>query len=313
LFIPNYFHKFKCIAEKCRHNCCIGWEIDIDGNTLDYYNSLDTAFGKTIRDSISRDGCAHFILSENERCPHLNKDGLCNIICELGEGGICDICTEHPRFYNCFDTFTEAGLGLCCEEAARIIIDEEEKFSITSDDGENIDFSEEESEFLKERQQLFSILCDRSVSIKSRFALICEKYGFNFESINYYAIVSLYKSLERLDEAWTEILDSLDNCCFDGAILENSSYSLYFENLACYFIYRHLADGLYEGDIPQRVMFAVSACLLLSMIFALQLKKTGVLSYEDVCEYARMFSSEVEYSEENMEYLLDNISTAFTV
>jgi len=134
-----------------------------------------------------------------------------------------------------------------------------------------------------------------------------------YNTINYYAIVSLYKSLERLDEAWTEILDSLDNCCFDGAILENSSYSLYFENLACYFIYRHLADGLYEGDIPQRVMFAVSACLLLSMIFALQLKKTGVLSYEDVCEYARMFSSEVEYSEENMEYLLDNISTAFTV
>lgn len=313
MFIPNYFHKFKCVAEKCRHNCCIGWEIDIDSNTLDYYNSLDTDFGKTIRDSISYDSCAHFVLRDNERCPHLNGDGLCNIICKLGEGGICDICTEHPRFYNCFDTFTEAGLGLCCEEAARIIIGEEEKFSVTSDNGEDIDFSEEEAVFLRERQQLFSILCDRSISIKSRFALICEKYGFNFESINYYAMVSLYKSLERLDEAWTEILDSLDNCCFDGAILENSSYSLYFENLACYFIYRHLADGLYEGNIPQIVMFALSACLLLGFIFQVQPAEQGKLSAEDIADLSRMFSSEVEYSEDNIEFILNNISGAFTV
>lgn len=313
MFIPDYYRKFKCIAHKCRHNCCIGWEIDIDDKTLDFYNSLDTAFGRKICDSISYDGSAHFVLGENERCPHLKDDGLCDIICQLGEGGICDICTEHPRFYNCYDSFTEVGLGLCCEEAARIILGEKDKFTITSDDGVDVVFSEEESEFLKERQKIFDILCDRNVSIKLRFSQLCKMYGFGFEYVSLDRIIVLYKALERLDDAWTDVLSKLDDGEYDLGILENNDYSMYFENLACYFIYRHLADGLYEGDIPQRVMFAVSACLVLSMIFSLQLKKTGVLSYENVCEYARMFSSEVEYSEENMEYLLDNISAAFTV
>ena len=27
---PDFYGKFKCTAEKCRHSCCIGWEIDID-------------------------------------------------------------------------------------------------------------------------------------------------------------------------------------------------------------------------------------------------------------------------------------------
>ena len=26
--VPSYYKDFKCIADKCRHSCCIGWEID---------------------------------------------------------------------------------------------------------------------------------------------------------------------------------------------------------------------------------------------------------------------------------------------
>ena len=37
---PNYYDKFKCIADKCRHSCCIGWEIDIDDDTMELYNSI---------------------------------------------------------------------------------------------------------------------------------------------------------------------------------------------------------------------------------------------------------------------------------
>ena len=33
--VPNYYNQFKCIAEKCHHNCCIGWEIDIDDHACD--------------------------------------------------------------------------------------------------------------------------------------------------------------------------------------------------------------------------------------------------------------------------------------
>ena len=37
---PDYYPNFKCIASECRHNCCIGWEIDIDEDTFEYYKGL---------------------------------------------------------------------------------------------------------------------------------------------------------------------------------------------------------------------------------------------------------------------------------
>ena len=54
----------------------------------------------------------------------------CDIITEYGDGAICDICYLHPRFSNFYEDFTETGLGLCCEEAVRIILTEKEKFNI---------------------------------------------------------------------------------------------------------------------------------------------------------------------------------------
>ena len=37
-YLPDYYEEFKCIAQKCKHSCCVGWEIDIDDDTLAYYN-----------------------------------------------------------------------------------------------------------------------------------------------------------------------------------------------------------------------------------------------------------------------------------
>ena len=32
IIAPDYYREFHCIADKCRHSCCIGWEIDIDAD-----------------------------------------------------------------------------------------------------------------------------------------------------------------------------------------------------------------------------------------------------------------------------------------
>ena len=40
MLTPDYYNKFTCIADKCPDNCCRGWEIDIDEDTLDYYKDL---------------------------------------------------------------------------------------------------------------------------------------------------------------------------------------------------------------------------------------------------------------------------------
>ena len=83
IYAPDYYGDFVCIADKCRHSCCIGWEIDIDDNTLDYYSSVEGAFGTRLRENISQGDNPHFILGSDERCPFLNQSNLCDIYTEL--------------------------------------------------------------------------------------------------------------------------------------------------------------------------------------------------------------------------------------
>ena len=90
LIAPAYYRDFRCIAGACRHSCCIGWEIDIDEDTLDLYRTMPGETGELLRAGIEEtDGCAHFRLGEDERCPMLRKDGLCELICRCGEDALC--------------------------------------------------------------------------------------------------------------------------------------------------------------------------------------------------------------------------------
>ena len=36
---PNYFKKFKCVAQRCEATCCAGWQIVIDEESLLRYKS----------------------------------------------------------------------------------------------------------------------------------------------------------------------------------------------------------------------------------------------------------------------------------
>ena len=272
---PNYYKKFKCIADKCKHSCCIGWEIDIDEETMDLYNSLDGGFADSIRRNITGE-IPHFVLDNDERCPFLNKNELCDIICELGEGAICDICYLHPRFTNFYEDFTETGLGLCCEEAARIILTEEEKISLP------LPPQVKNRKFFNERNDVFGILQDRDITILERFKNLAEKYGLQFQFSNK-ELYDFYMSLERLDKNWENELEKLKNAdC--GTIFEREDLQIFFEQLACYFIFRHFESG---------IGFTLLSCWVLGAIFS------SSESLEQMLDIVRMYSSEIEYSEEN--------------
>ncbi len=115
--VPDYYKSFKCIAGACRHSCCAGWEIDIDPDSLKRYLQDDQMAAH-----ISLEGTPHFRLLPDGRCPYLNDSGLCDLIIAKGEGELCQICADHPRFRNYWTDRIEMGLGLACEEAARIIL-----------------------------------------------------------------------------------------------------------------------------------------------------------------------------------------------
>lgn len=199
-YAPNYYKSFKCIADRCQHSCCKGWDVYLDEDTQAKYALLDGDLGNKTRAALcEKDDGICFEMKEDGRCPFLNENGLCEIILEKGEDYISEICTEHPRFYNCFSDRWEVGLGLSCEEAARIILSSKEPnrlVVIDKDDTPTEPLWENEAAILQKRDLLFELLEDNSKSLDQRVGAILEAAEAKIPS----------KSIEE----WAEILSDLE-------------------------------------------------------------------------------------------------------
>ena len=86
---PSYYPLFSCIAGKCRHSCCIGWEIGIDEESYERFRLIDGGSGKVLDKIHFSNGTHQFKTDENGRCAFLNKDGLCDLILNYGEAVLC--------------------------------------------------------------------------------------------------------------------------------------------------------------------------------------------------------------------------------
>lgn len=136
---PAFFDQFKCIGSACTDTCCAGWEIEVDETTAEGYLTEKGAFGDRLRREIGSEPGEYFFKLKDNRCPFLNKENLCDIFINLGEDRLCDICREHPRFYNWFGDYTEVGLGLCCEEAERLLFSDSRPLTFIEEDTQDED------------------------------------------------------------------------------------------------------------------------------------------------------------------------------
>lgn len=294
ILTPNYYKKFKCIAAKCKHNCCIGWEIDIDLDTLTYYQSLTGSLGDRLKNRISLEDTPHFILGKGERCPFLNADNLCDIITEIGEKGLCSICADHPRFRNEFFGRTELGLGLCCEAAGRLILSQTKPTKlVVLQQGEEVLEPAEEA-LLQLRSKIFALLQDRSLPLQQRLdriLAICG--GMPAKSLDEWK--NLFCNLERMDPTWDTYLDRLKEPTF-------THWEVPLENAATYFTYRHLAGALEDGLLTERIRFIVLSVLMLAAL------AEDTNDFDELVEIARLYSAEIEYSDQNVDLILQYLS-----
>ena len=292
-FVPHYYSDFKCKAGECRHSCCIGWEIDIDPVTLQKYNSIQTDFGKKLRGNIDfQDECACFKLSQNERCPFLNEHNLCEIILNLGEENLCDICTDHPRFRHFYSDRTEIGLGICCEEACRVILSDSRSFSLIPDCLNDENLQSEEFSFYKERDLILKAV-ENSSGIFSAIDKINEMYNLNSTELDLHKTADFFLSLEMLDSYWKDTLLLLKT---PKKAYVDKQCEKAFINLYKYFLYRHLDnDYFYEAlkfaEISSKLIWAIC-------------ERTD-FSFENICEIARAYSTEIEYSDENKDKVIE--------
>lgn len=301
---PNYYKDFKCIADKCRHSCCVGWEIDIDEDSLDRYRAIEGEMGRRLASCIeeNEDG-AHFALDANERCPFLNENGLCDLYTALGEDSLCEICTEHPRFRNFFADRTEIGIGLCCEAAAKLILEQPMPFSLVTlfDDGEEEESDDFEEWLISHRSALLDKVWGAGSTSQACDLLLSEE-GLCFQNPDNW--VRHLQELEQLDPAWGHLLHDLSQA--DETVWQEfpSLLDRPLRNLLAYFLYRHLAGAQDGQDAHLRVGFACLAPKVISALCVRKQRCTGDCDFNDLLEFARMYSSEIEYSEDNTQALL---------
>ncbi len=286
LYAPRYYKKFRCVADKCEHNCCIGWEIDIDSDTLKKYKKLKSGYGAVITDSLSTEDTPHFKLGDDDRCPHLDQNGLCKIIINLGEEYLCDICRQHPRFYN-YTNVAEVGIGMSCREAAKIILSSPDYRAL--EEIGNVAVQEDRVDFdgRAERSKIYAVLQDTESDYSTALDKIYGKYSIDVGE----------------DGMWLEILDSLEYLDADHKkLFMNYSSKLrphgkdeYLERFFAYFVYRHCTEALDEEDFCARLAF----CLFCERLFACLICSEKAESLEDITVLASVISEEIEYSDDN--------------
>lgn len=308
--VPNYYKAFHCIAGRCRHSCCTGWEIDIDKPTHTLYQGISGTFGARLSESIEIDsGNAYFRLDAQERCPFLNRENLCDIILTLGEDALCQICRDHPRFRSFFSDRTEIGLGLCCEAAGELLLGSAEKMHLVplegTENAADTNLTEAEQRFFAFREQVFAVLQNRTQCIDDRLQAMLALCHTTLPQKTPAQWASFFLQLERLDDAWTQNLQELQTAStVDLSLALPGETDIFFEQLAVYFIYRHLAGALEDGALAARAAFSVLSVQIISYLCQLYFGKHGVLPLAAVVEFARLYSSEIEYSQENMDTLL---------
>lgn len=323
---PDFYDRFKCIASQCTDTCCIGWEIDVDRDSQEAYRKVAGSFGDKLKANIEE---GHFKLLPHDRCPFLTRENLCEIYTNLGEGALCDICREHPRFVEVYGDIMERGLGLCCEEATRLLLAGCGPLTFVSEecDEPEDELSEDDreicNEVLYEREYIFKTLADFNKPFGNR---LCEAFGYTgdkpFAPLNdARGLYGLLAKTESFGPAWDnaltrikERLDAAENApgTKNAAAIQDECYFSETESarLLAYLVYRHYAKCLFEGRAEGKRNFAVFFWNA-ARFFTRELAETSAPEINGAAPDAslvkinaiKILSRQLEYSEENMELI----------
>lgn len=269
--VPGYYKQFTCIADRCIDNCCFGgWQIDIDKETIDFYDTVQGDFGDRLKKYVDKEaGCFNL---NNGQCPFLLKNNLCEIYKELGPEHMGLVCTQFPRFTEYYGNIKETGIGMACEEAARIILNDSTPFILeeTDIDEEEIwgeyDSSLGQSLFIL-RDKIMSMLDDTSLSLSDKLCVILDKCDYlqnlinnnNYDEIRKFcSVIDLIKDIKAnslKQDTSTSIITSNDNSKPDNRVIKAINMKIWWAyldleplNSQWQELSRNTYDYLYENN-----------------------------------------------------------------
>lgn len=173
---PDYYNKFKCIADKCSITCCQEWKIAVDDATNRKWMKLsppdalyDTPFstdklsGKSNNLSsytCCKDGSLVIKLDEKRRCPFLSNDKLCHLVMTYSDEVLSETCTLFPREIHRFSTHEERTLMPCCPAVIDLWCEKPITFPVISETMDNL------SPAFLIRDNLIKLISDQGLSVE---------------------------------------------------------------------------------------------------------------------------------------------------
>ena len=290
------------MAKKCKHTCCSGWKMNIDQKTLSEYKNNTTPFSQTLKKGVNFKK-SQFKSDKAGRCAFLNNDGLCALIINLGEESLCQVCRDHPRFRSFYNDRTETGLGFCCEEATKIILNFKDKLQpiLLTDDQTDCELDFNQKNLLEFRMCALDIVQDRTLDINERIKKLLSLCNADVCYKDFGKILKTFLSFERLDKDWIKRLKSIKNAPSIKPI--DQSLSIPCEQFLANEIFRHVPDAEDTMWVRARVIASLFAWWIIKSIYDLEtLDKADLNTLIDV---VRAYSAEVEYSEKNLDKLFN--------
>ena len=251
------------------------------------------SLGESLRQAITVDDeGSHFIFSKAQpMCPLLNEKGLCKVVLELGEEGLCDTCHMHPRFYKYIEDLELCGVGLSCEASVELLARQEPMdlllFIIEDDHNE---FNSEERLTLHNVFELLAFDLDPNLF----------QYTPKLSKQSFKELLDLYKQTEPIDENWTAQVNTLSSK-LDQLIASVQTYIQHedmslFNKVYQYILYRQI-DMLSDYSLESILAYAKEGTDYILIASALE--------GQPLKQVAR-WSQQIEYDEDNVALLLQH-------
>ena len=284
------YSEFKCKADKCKHSCCKGWEIDIDEDTLGFYKSLDTELGNEIRQNIHEGEDTYFKLTDDKKCPFLKDSGLCKLIEELGEDSLCDICRLHPRFFEDINDYSLAGVGLSCEKSTELLFEKKSLNFIICDSQKTISF-----------RDLLEML---EIDISQDYLNLKNMFPEYLDEAKIEKILDIFYITEPIDANWKNEVLMIKGMFKDYLHDLNNPNYLNNEEAAKYeLIYQYILFRQLELTTDYGIKKIIDYAIVSTIFIMLYAK-----SFNDDIEAVRRWSEQIEYNEDNIEIILSELS-----
>jgi lysine-N-methylase len=334
-----YAERFHCLAGNCPDSCCTGWEIVVDAQTLQTYQTCSEAIGETIRQNLTHNEEQEWIFRnrENGDCPFWNQQQLCDLQIQAGDALLCETCRQFPRIPQDYTFFIEHVLSLACPEAARLILTQEEPFqAIETDDQQPVTVSDTALPYSMDHMECLqytrSVLLRllQTTSIPLSDALL---YGLHYvqrlqdwidektedfptlqpipatpDFLYTPALQQAYASMEWLTPQWADWMQQIQ----DHPVTENdfirfqqiaSDFVPAFRNFCSYALFLFWLQAIQDGDVLLQYQKLMAALHQIATVSAWKLRETGTYTIADCILIVQRYAKEILHCAENMERL----------